>query len=298
MSGLIGSCVGGMLAATMPDEQRGKAGGWVNAGNLIGGAVGGFVGLHMTQIHATALQIGLTVSALMIAPALVALFLVDGPHVRRPARERFSTMLTDVGRVIRSRPGWTGILFCLSPVGTAALVNLFTGMARDFRIADDDPTVKMVNGAGGAVLTAIGALAGGYLCDRMNRRLAYLLSGALTAACGLAMAAFPLDRTNYIVGVSSYLLISGFCYAAFSAVVLEAIGRAGDAASTQYTLFSSAGNAAIAYVGKLDTVWSGRFGPKAPLGADALLNLAGIGLLTLMLLRLRARDRQGAIVSA
>jgi hypothetical protein len=217
--------------------------------------------------------------------------MIDGPRLEEPLRERFGALAKDVGSVIRSRSGWTGILFCLSPVGTAALVNLFSGMAKDFAIADDDPTVAVIGGPVGALLTAVGALAGGFLCDRMNRRAAYLASGALTALVGFAMTAFPLERTNYIVGVSAYLFVSGLCYSAFSAVVLEAIGTAGEAASTQYTLFSSAGNAAIAYVGKLDTVFSGRFGPKAPLATDAIANVVGIALLAAMLATLRRRER-------
>ena len=65
----------------------------------------------------------------------------------------------------------------------------------------------------------------------------YLLSGALTALCGLAMMVAPLSPTTYAVGVSVYLFIAGFCYAAFSAAVLETIGKGGAAASTQYALF-------------------------------------------------------------
>jgi predicted MFS family arabinose efflux permease len=192
-------------------------------------------------------------------------------------------MIHDVGKVLWSRKGFTGILFCLSPVGTAALVNLFSGMTRDFQLADTDPTVVWVNGLAGAGLTAIGSLAGGYLCDRYNRRRMYLLSGALTALCGLGMAMFPLNRSNYVVGVSAYLLVSGLCYAAFSAVVLEAIGRAGEAASTQYTLFSSAGERGHRLRRQARHRVHRRFGPKAPLGTDAVLNVVGVVLLGSMM---------------
>jgi hypothetical protein len=40
ITGLIGSATGGILASTMPDDKRGKAGGWLNAGNLGGNALG------------------------------------------------------------------------------------------------------------------------------------------------------------------------------------------------------------------------------------------------------------------
>src|SRR5690349_9078904 len=34
ISGLVGSCNGGLLAVSMPDGLRGKASGWLNVGNL------------------------------------------------------------------------------------------------------------------------------------------------------------------------------------------------------------------------------------------------------------------------
>jgi len=289
ISGLIGSCIGGMCAATLPDSKRGQAGGWINAGNLAGAAIGGGVAVFMTQGNASPAALGATVAALMVVPSLAALAMIDGPRLEEPLRQRFAALMRDVGAVVRSRAGWTGILFCVSPVGTAALVNLFGGMAKDFAISDDDHTVAIINGPVGALLTAFGSLAGGFLCDRVNRRAAYLSAGALTALCAFAMTAFPLDRTTYAVGVSAYLLTSGFCYAAFSAVALEAIGTAGEAASTQYTLLSSAGNFAIAYVGKLDTVFSDRFGPKAPLATDGIANVVGIVFLAAMIALTRRR---------
>ncbi len=289
VSGLIGSCIGGMIAATYPDDKRGKAGGWLNAGNLGGAALAAWVTVYMTNpAHpASRPMIGLTIASLMIVPALAALFILDGKHEKKPLGVLFGDMLRDVGRVAKSRPGWTGILFCMSPVGTAALVNLFGGMAKDFHAGND--MVQFVNGPIAALLTVVGSLVAGYACDHINRRLAYLLSGALTAAVGLGTAYFPLTPHTYQYGVCAYLFVSGFCYAAFSAVVFEAIGRAGAAASTQYTLFSSAGNFAIAYVGWIDTRWSKTHGPKSPLVVDALVNLVGIVLLSIMIRVLKNR---------
>jgi MFS transporter, PAT family, beta-lactamase induction signal transducer AmpG len=164
---------------------------------------------------------------------------------------------------------------------------VFGGLAKDFNASDG--MVAFVNGPASALLTAAGSLLGGYLCDRLHRRWAYVASGALTTMCGLGMMAFPLSPMNYAVGVSIYLFVSGICYAAFSAVVLEAVGRAGDAASTQYTLFTSAGNAAIGYVAWLDTRFNHTFGPKAPLGTDAILNVVGIVFFVAVLYLVRNR---------
>jgi MFS family permease len=281
ISGLIGSCNGGLLAATLPDEKRGEAGGWMNAGNLGGGALGSWVALEMIDWKVAPLIQGLVLANMMIIPSLAALVIAEKVRERRDARELFGTMIRDVWRVASSKPGWTGILFCLSPVGTAALINYFSGLAVDYHASPG--MVKFVNGWANGLLTAGGALIGGYLCDRMNRRGAYLLSGGLTALCGLAMMVAPLEPKTYAVGVCAYLFVSGFCYAAFSAMVLEAIGQAGTAASTQYTLFTSAGNAAIAYTGWLDTRFHKKWGPAGLLGMDAALNIGGILVLFLMI---------------
>src|SRR5262249_18480535 len=154
----IGSCIGGMLAATMPDHLRGKAGGWVNAGNLIGNSFGGAVGVRLTRLHVAPPIIAITIAAMVIVPVLGGLFIIDRQRREMSPQERFGGMLRDVRRVISSRPGWTGILFCLSPVGTAALVNLFSAMSKDFGLPAEDSTVELINGWAGGLISAIGSL--------------------------------------------------------------------------------------------------------------------------------------------
>jgi hypothetical protein len=104
----------------------------------------------------------------------------------------------------------------------------------------------------------------------------YMLSGGLTAVCALAMMASPLSPATYTYGVTAYLFVTGLCYAAFSAAVLETIGKGGAAASTQYALFVSCGNLAINYVGLVDTRFDKGYGPRGLLGVDAAMNVIGI----------------------
>lgn len=279
ITGLVGSCNGGLLATTMPDRLRGAAGGWLNVGNLTGGALGAWLTLVMAERFAP-LTVGLALVALTTLPSLAILSVREPERARRPLGEIFGTLWRDVTRVARSRSGWTGILLFLSPVGTAALVNYFAGIARDYRASDS--MVAFVNGPVNGLVTAGGSLIGGYLCDRYSRRGMYLLSGALTALCGLGMMASPLSPTTYAVGVAVYLFITGFCYAAFSATVLETIGKGGAAASTQYALFVSCGNLAIAWVGFVDTRFHHGYGPRGLCAVDAALNVAGIVALTIL----------------
>src|SRR6476619_5010568 len=129
ISGLVGSCAGGLIASTMPDNLRGAAGGWLNTGNLGGGAFGTWAALWLLNKGAAPMTIGLVIAAFMVLPSLAALWIDEPTRTRRTPREVFGTMVSDVWRVAKPRPGWSGMLFCLSPVGTAALVNYFAGVA-------------------------------------------------------------------------------------------------------------------------------------------------------------------------
>jgi MFS family permease len=273
ISGLAGSCNGGLLATTMPDRLRGAAGGWLNVGNLAGGALSAWLTLKMAERYSPAV-VGIGLMVFMILPAIAVLWVHEPDRPRRGVREVFATLWRDVSHVVRTRKGWTGMLLFSSPVGSAALINYFAGMAPDFRASAG--MVAFVNGWVSGIVTAVGSLVGGYLCDRFNRRAMYLLSGGLTALCAVVMAAAPLSPTNYAIGVSAYLLITGLCYAAFSATVLETIGKGGAAASTQYALFVSCGNLAINYVGFVDTRFDKMWGPRGLLGMDATMNVVGI----------------------
>ena len=284
VSGLVGSCNGGLLALSVPDHLRGKASGWYNIGNLSGGGLSAAIAIAEVGAEAEPWVIGLTLGAMMIAPSLAALWL-DEPTRSLEPRHVFRETLHDIGEVLFSKAGLTGIALCISPVGTAALTNYFSGMAKTYHVDATDTSLTVL---GNAALNALGAWGGGWLCDRYNRRAMYLLSGALTAVCAIIMALSPDVRLTYIAGVMTYALITGFCYSAFTATVLETIGTAGRAASTQYSLFVAAGNAAIAYVGLVDTRFDETYGAEGVLGSDAALNILGVLVLGFVFWRLRS----------
>ena len=280
ISGLVGSCNGGIISASMPDALRGKTAGWMNTGNLAGGAFGTAASLWMNGRFSPKV-VGVAMVAMMVLPALVALAIPEPEREPHPLRKVFGDTLRDIWAVLRQRKGWTGVLLCASPVGTAALLNYFSALAPDYNAPDR--VVLFVNGWASGLVTAAGALVGGWACDRMNRRVAYLASGALTALVGLAMRQMPFTPTTYTVGVLVYLFVAGLCFAAFSAFIFEVVGDAvGKAAATQYTLFTAAGNFAIAYVGKVDTHYLEAHGVRGVLAADAVQNVVGIALLLVL----------------
>jgi MFS family permease len=289
ISGLVGSCNGGLMAAALHDDVRGKASGWYQMGNLSGGGLSATIAIWMAGHQIELWITGTTLAAMMVLPSLAALWIDEPPRPRLPARVAFRQTLRDVRRVLFSRFGLTGIALCASPVGTSALTYYFSGMTQPYGASPN--TAVLVSGLGSTGLTALGALVGGYLCDRYNRRVLYLVGGALTALCGIVMAMSPRTEVTYIVGVTVYTLIAGFGYAAFTATVLETIGKGSRASATQFSLYFAAGNLAILYVGLIDTRFEAAYGVEGVIGSDAALNLAGVAILALAFWRLGAFGR-------
>ena len=286
ISGLVASCNGALMATTIPDELRGRAGAAYNIGNISGGAVFVFALIWLAdKLEPWAL--GLIATTLMVAPSLAVLAIVEPPR-EHGNRDAFVKMLKDVRRVIVSKSGITGILLMLSPVGTAAMTNSFTAINDDYHTSGF--SAGLLNGPIGAVFTAVGAWVGGYVCDRHSRRAMYLLSGVLTAVVSLAISTQANTQIVYWVGTSGYNLVTGFCFAAFTATVLETIGHGDSAAGTKYTLFTAAGNVAIAYTNLVNTraYEHGGNSTHALFQSDAVLNLAGAAVLGAIFWRLRS----------
>jgi MFS transporter, PAT family, beta-lactamase induction signal transducer AmpG len=286
-----------LVALTVPDERRGAVSGWQTAGNLGGMAAGGAL-LVWLNGHVSPSVTAICVAGLCAVSAAPAIFVSEEPLPRRRVLGLFVDLVKDLGRTLRAREGWTGLLICLSPVGAGALTNLFGALARDY--APDDAgaerLVLIVTGLFGGVVNALGAVLGGYVTDRMDRRLAYLLFGGLTAICALATAAGPTSPATFSVGCLAYQLANGMAYAAFYAFVLELIGRR-KAVTTQLALYAGASNLASTYVTWLDG-WAydrakerlpERLSAGAPgmLTMDATATIVGIAALWMVMGRLR-----------
>ena len=99
---------------------------------------------------------------------------------------------------------------------------------------------------------------GGYLSDRMNRRLSYALAGGITALAALGMAAAPRTPLTYAIGTLSYSFANGIAFAAFAGLVLEMVSH-GAAVTTKYTLYTAVSNLA-----ESATHLARRLGPRPP----------------------------------
>jgi hypothetical protein len=209
----------------------------------------------------------------------------------RLAWERMKGIVVDLYRTAFSRDGLVMLVLCLMPVSCGALTNLFSAMAGDYHASEH--VVELVNGLGMGISGALGSLLGGWLSDRMNRKLNYALMGGATGLCALAMAAAPMTPTTYIWGTLAYAFANGAGFAAFAGMVLEMVSS-GAAVTTKYTLFVAASNFAISYVTALDGKASAfrGIGTRASITFDGLITFAGIvGVALLFLIFLRKKPQ-------
>ena len=89
---------------------------------------------------------------------------------------RFRALGSDLWDVLRSRATLVGLVFFVSPVGSSAVQNLISSVGPDYHASDAQ--VAFVSGLAGGLLSALGCVLGGFVCDRMNRMTAYALTGS------------------------------------------------------------------------------------------------------------------------
>jgi PAT family beta-lactamase induction signal transducer AmpG len=300
-----GSAVLAMMALTVGDAQRGAASGWQTAGNLAGTAVGGALIAWMIAHHAPSTT-AITLAAVCVLSAVPAALVREVPPPRRSAARLIGDLLRQAWSTLRSREGWTGMVICLSPVGAGALTNLFSALARDYAPTDAaaEHLVIVVAGLLGGVVNIVGALLGGVLADRMNRRLAYTLCGGLSGLCAVAMLLAPATPVAFTIGCLAYQFANGLCYAVFYSFVLELVGKRESATTvtTQLALFIGASNLAASYVTWFDGFGYDRAKALAPgwasagragmLAMDAVATFAGLAVLGVMTLYVRRSSRR------
>jgi MFS transporter, PAT family, beta-lactamase induction signal transducer AmpG len=263
-----------LMAYGTPGGDKGRAGGWFQAGNLGGNGLGGGAGLWMTQ-HLAAPW--MAAAALGAACMLCCVALAFVPEPRAAFREgnftrNLGSVMKDLWTVARSWGGFLALLIVFLPIGTGAASNLWSAVADDWHATAE--TVALVNGVLGGIVSAIGCIVGGYLCDRMDRKTAYVLYGVIQALCAVAMAVAPRTEPTYIVFTTVYWFITGLTYAGFSAVVLEAIGLG--AAATKYNVFASLSNMPIAYMTLVDGWAHTRWGAGGMLHTEAAMGVASV----------------------
>jgi predicted MFS family arabinose efflux permease len=217
---------------------------------------------------------------MVFLPALAALLISEERSPRMAVIPLFRALGRDVWDVLRSRSTLIGLIFFLSPVGSSAVSNLISSVGPDYHASDAQ--VAWVSGLAGGLLSALGCLLGGFICDRINRMTAYALAGLLSAIFSAWMAVGPATPLTYAGGYAGYALAAGIAYAAFTALELSVLGNRPHAAGTAYSLLGASGNLPIAYMTWLDGVGYKYSGARGLMAVDAFAN--GVGALLLLLL--------------
>jgi len=262
-----------MAHATTP-EQKGQAGGWSQAGNIGGAGLGGGAGLWMAT-HLSPHWISSGVLGVAILLCTLPLLVLPEPsyeHRHTSYARSLLRVAEDVWSIARSRAGFLALLIFILPLGTGTAANLFSSIAGDWKASAD--LVAAVSGVAGGVFATLGAIAGGYVCDWLDRKSAYALFAVLQGLCALAMAAAPRSPEMFIVFALAYAATNGLAYAGFSSLTLETIGKG--AAATKYNLLACFSNAPILYVALIEGSIQTRWGSGAMLSGEAALAAAGL----------------------
>src|SRR5262249_35038195 len=155
------------LAHNVPLSEKGRASGWYQAGMGFGVGCGGGAALWLSQQLHAGWVVGAVVGATMLLCAIPLLRLRAPEAIGHELREAMRALGKDLKTIAFSRTGVLGILICLSPVGAGAASNYFGPNADAWHASAD--LVALVTGVLSGVVTAIGAVAGGWLSDRIGR---------------------------------------------------------------------------------------------------------------------------------
>ena len=270
-----GMAVESLMAYDTPEKEKGRAGGWFQAGNLGGSGVGGGLGLLMIQKLPAPWMAGAILGALCML-CCIALTWVTEPVATHRRESVWATIVAAVkdlwSVVLRTRVGLLALILCFLPLGSGAASQLWAAVASDWKASAN--TVALVTGVLGGVISAVGCVVGGWVCDRMDRKTAYVLYGVLQAVCAVGMALSPRTEATYIVFTSTYAFITGLTYAGFSAFVLEAMGLG--AAATKYSVYASLSNMPIYYMTNIDGWAHDKWGAGGMLYAEAAFGMLGL----------------------
>ena len=292
---VVGMAVEAMIASLTPPDQIGKSSAWFQAGNLGGTGAGGALGLYLIQHLSQPWMSGAIMGVLFMFCALALLWLPDVKAHAGHLRPLQAVKGVSVGlwEMVKTRVGGLTAFLCMLPVATGAAQGTLTQAAVAGRWNAGADQVELVQGLLAGLITAIGCFAGGWICDRMNARKAYILFGLFMAAVAVGMALSPGTIQMYIGWNMLYAFGIGLSYAAFTAMVLIAID--GSAAATGYNVFASLSNFPLWWLGLLLGWVADHRGAQSMLYCEAVLGVIGVGLFVAAD-RFPSRGRQGAAV--
>src|ERR1035437_3669578 len=168
-----------LVAYDTPDNLKGRASGWLQAGNLGGLGLGGGAGLWLAEKLPAVWMPGVVIAAACLL-CTIGLFFLSEP--KSPIREKsyiktIGNLNKDIWAVVKSRMGFLALFLCFLPIGSGAASNLWSAISKDWGASAD--IVALIVGVIGGILSAIGCLIGAWICDLMDRKRGYILFGMI-----------------------------------------------------------------------------------------------------------------------
>lgn len=274
------------LAQCVPPALHGRASGWAQAGNFSGSGVGGGIGLllaeHFTQQWVSGAVLGTICFACwgcvrLMPPA-------SRSHRTTSYGQNLKTVVRDVWDVARSRVGFLALVLMALPIASGAAP--WSAIADEWNAGAD--LVAWVNGIVGGLASAAGALAGGYVCDRLSPKRAYCLFGLIAGTIAVVMAWWARTPGAFIVFTLAYSAVIGCGYAAYSAIVLQAIGQR--SAATNFNLMAALANVPVALMTTFDGWVHDRYGTDAMLYGELALPAVTIAAFAVLVMATRPRS--------
>jgi len=278
INSIVGMSIEAIMAEVTPPSEQGRVAAWFQAGNLGGAGFGGGLGLILLQRLPEPWMAGAILGGLFLCCCL-ALFAV--PHVR-PHRHPGGALAAvggvvgDLKELVRTQGGLLAAILCFLPVGTGAAQGVLTQAAVAAHWGAGENEVALMQGFASGVITMVGCFAGGWLCTRFHPRTAYATIGLGLAGVAVLMGVSPATVPFYLAWNAIYAFGVGLAYSAFTAVVLNAIGKG--SAATKYNLYASLSNFPIWWLGLLLGRVADVQGASAMLYAEAALGVAGVAL--------------------
>lgn len=262
-----------LIAHDVPEDLKGRAGGWLQAGNLGGAGLGGGAGLWLAQVLPDPWMSGAIIALICLLCGL-CLFLLKEPiqyNREKNYLKTISNLGKDIWSLLKSRGGILALILCFLPIGSGAASSLWSSVSNDWKASAG--TVALAVGVVGGALSALGCLLGGWICDKMDRKKAYILFGLLQGLTALSMAFSPRTQLMFVIWTSIYATTTGMAYAGFSAFVLEAIGKS--AAATKYNILAALSNIPIYLMIFVDEWAHGKWSSTGMLLAETIMPILG-----------------------
>ena len=274
---LIVSSCGGMMGTLHSELNRRRASSFYQAGSLAFGALGIFALASLAEKFSMG-PLGWITAALIALPSLAALAAPEqAQQLEEGIRQTFACIWREFKDTFLCWRAVPYTLLMLFPMCSGAAIGLLPGIAQDYGLSGQQ--MAWMNGIGGALLTAAGSLAATFIPARTRASVAYLCVGLVNEATIAILWLGPLRPSTYFVGATLYLFTIGACYALFTAVVLEFLGRSGKSGCARYSIINSLGNVPVAYMTAVDGRGGKLWGARGLAGTDAVVGAIGAAIL-------------------